>query len=67
MAYGESLSATNGQSAAKLRRLFKMYLITKEKYLQNLQNRFPDDNNINTILDNIFKKFNDQSQDVEKN
>lgn len=49
MAYGESLSAKNGQSAAKLRRLFKMYLITKEKYYENLKKRFPNDDF--TVLD----------------
>lgn len=49
MAYDENLSAKNGQSAAKLRRLFKMYLITKEQYYNNLKERFPTENFI--VLD----------------
>ena len=32
-----------------------MYLITKEQF-----------NNLNTILNKFFKKFNDQSEDVKK-
>lgn len=49
MAHGESLNAKNGQSAAKLKEDSKMYLITKEQYLQNLQQRFPEDDI--TVLD----------------
>ena len=51
MVYGENLRTTNGQSAAKLRRLSKMYTITKEKYQQNLLNRFPADDI--TVLDSF--------------
>lgn len=39
----------NGQSAAKLKKVIKMYQITKEKYQENLQKRFPQDDL--TVLD----------------
>lgn len=50
----------------------QVYDKNKQKYCQehNIQLviiPYYEINNINTILDNIFKKFNDQSQDVEKN
>ena len=39
----------------------------KENNLKLFIISYKDFNNIDTILDNLFKKFNDQSQDVEEN